>query len=399
MVEGGPAVANANDPAIHAMLMLGKEPSSGLADPSQSSAYAGVQAASSSMQMPATPASTAPAMMESSYMPHATLPPPQQHAPPMYFMPVVFHNVPIGASHVPQLAPPWHMAASHEAHYSVVPPGHWHMHPPGQYVGPHGAPVAAQPQPAHLPHQVHDPCHVSQHQVGSATAAPHEHGPYGLVAAASPAPWPMHAAGSYMAPQSETLAPGPAPPAHPSQQPHPQHLQHAATSNAPAPRDLEATPRRRAAARDCGSKGKHGWTREEDMKIVQYVQLAGQRWAVIAALLPGRTDDAVRNRYLRLLKRKMIEREEEAMHSTVVVTNQDLRECESVKKGDMWTEEEDSIIMDAVMRHGQKWQAISARIPGRSANAIRNRFLRCYSSSSSSKSAPIGSDVNVDPSI
>ena len=31
------------------------------------------------------------------------------------------------------------------------------------------------------------------------------------------------------------------------------------------------------------------------------------------------------------------------------------------------------------MRYGQKWQQISEHVPGRSANAVRNRFLRCCS--------------------
>ena len=108
------------------------------------------------------------------------------------------------------------------------------------------------------------------------------------------------------------------------------------------------------------SKGKQGWTREEDSKIVQYVQLTGQKWAVIAALLPGRTDDAVRNRYLRLQKKKMGDDAGEngagGSSSGIpgIITNDDLVECESVKKGDMWTAEEDAQILEAVMRFGQK---------------------------------------------
>ena len=44
--------------------------------------------------------------------------------------------------------------------------------------------------------------------------------------------------------------------------------------------------------------------------------------------------------------------------------------------GDMWTAEEDEAICDAVERLGQKWAPIAALLPGRSPNAVRNRFLR-----------------------
>ena len=43
----------------------------------------------------------------------------------------------------------------------------------------------------------------------------------------------------------------------------------------------------------------------------------------------------------------------------------------------MWTAEEDAKIMEGVSLHGYKWQQIAAVLPGRSANAVRNRFLRC----------------------
>ena len=122
-----------------------------------------------------------------------------------------------------------------------------------------------------------------------------------------------------------------------------------------------------------GAHGKQGCTREEDQQILQHVQqTTGPKWSSIAEALPGRTDDAVRNRYLRLVKK-----------ATRAGVGQDgltpayLADCASIKNGDMWTAEEDAAIMDGVMRISQKWQQISDMLPGRSANAVRNRYLRC----------------------
>ena len=42
------------------------------------------------------------------------------------------------------------------------------------------------------------------------------------------------------------------------------------------------------------------WQVVEDQKIVEAVRLLGKRWPEIAALLPGRTGDGVRNRWHRL---------------------------------------------------------------------------------------------------
>ena len=110
-----------------------------------------------------------------------------------------------------------------------------------------------------------------------------------------------------------------------------------------------------------GAHGKQGWTREEDQQILHHVQMTGQKWSAIAEALPGRTDDAVRNRYLRLMKkatRKGVGQDG--------LTSAHLADCASVKNGDMWTAEEDATIMDGVMRIGQKWQQISELLPGRS---------------------------------
>ena len=57
-----------------------------------------------------------------------------------------------------------------------------------------------------------------------------------------------------------------------------------------------------ARARTSGC-GKQGWTPEEDEHILAMVGTIGSKWSKVAVALEGRTDDAVRNRYLRL-KRK-----------------------------------------------------------------------------------------------
>jgi hypothetical protein len=48
------------------------------------------------------------------------------------------------------------------------------------------------------------------------------------------------------------------------------------------------------------TNGRKEWSSEEDVIIMAEVARVGQKWRVITAKLPGRTDDAVRNRWQRL---------------------------------------------------------------------------------------------------
>merc|ERR550514_2609136 len=66
---------------------------------------------------------------------------------------------------------------------------------------------------------------------------------------------------------------------------------------------------------------KQGWTGDEDTTIMELVEQIGQKWSTISAALPGRTDDAVRNRYLRLQRKRK--------HTS--------ESGDGDKAGDMWT--------------------------------------------------------------
>ena len=97
------------------------------------------------------------------------------------------------------------------------------------------------------------------------------------------------------------------------------------------------------ARAEAGVAPKQGWTRQEDETILRTVQTTGMKWSAIAAVLPGRTDDAVRNRYLRLQRKKggLAIGAHVDGGMTVQITDQ-------AKRGDMWTAEEDTQIMAAV---------------------------------------------------
>jgi len=149
------------------------------------------------------------------------------------------------------------------------------------------------------------------------------------------------------------------------------------------------------------------WTAAEDDIIRSNVLSLGCKWRKIAAMLPGRSDDAVRNRWNRL--REMSSPSPELAPGQLLPPLKPVAVGEgewlaSDKGGSVslstsggggggasvappreprekperisWTKREDETILASVSEMGHKWNKIAERLPGRTDHAIRNRFHR-----------------------
>jgi hypothetical protein len=199
------------------------------------------------------------------------------------------------------------------------------------------------------------------------------------------------------------------------------HVAAAAAASA-ASRLIHAEAEASGAAR--GSKrassiNRRTWSAEEDDTIRVCVEQMGMRWREIAPLLPGRSDDSVRNRWKRLkeeadaaaqrrrlggsptslpgptsgsssigsvggvrsAKRAASEPPPAASHaskrhaSTRQPSDPELDNDENGHRVS-WSPLEDQVIVQAVQELGPRWCSVAARLPSRTDQAVRNRWNR-----------------------
>ena len=72
------------------------------------------------------------------------------------------------------------------------------------------------------------------------------------------------------------------------------------------PPTKQSTASSSSASAGTGESGRASWSRTEDQVIVRAVQELGPRWSAVAARLPSRTEQAVRNRWNRLQQRARV---------------------------------------------------------------------------------------------
>jgi hypothetical protein len=94
---------------------------------------------------------------------------------------------------------------------------------------------------------------------------------------------------------------------------------------------------------------KSKWTSEEDEQLRQNVELHGLgNWSLIAQGLPGRNGKQCRERWMNQL-------------------------CPALNK-DNWAPQEDAVLVQQQRIYGNVWSRIAQFLPGRSPNAVKNRW-------------------------
>nr|KYP34333.1 Transcription factor RAX3 [Cajanus cajan] len=113
---------------------------------------------------------------------------------------------------------------------------------------------------------------------------------------------------------------------------------------------------------------KHGGFSEEEDNIIcsLYVSI-GSRWSIIAAQLPGRTDNDIKNYWNTRLKKKLLGKQRKEQQAQV-------RRVNNPQKQDVKRENENLIVASEVMNQVPYWSAEYSSVPMPVANASFQHF-------------------------
>jgi hypothetical protein len=100
---------------------------------------------------------------------------------------------------------------------------------------------------------------------------------------------------------------------------------------------------------DIEMKGR--WKPEEDAKLMEAVEKHGKQWVVVAAMVPGRTNQMCNRRWAQTL------------------------DPSNWKIPGKWTSAEVAKLTEAIRIHGKKWVKVAAMVPGRTDKQCRNRWV------------------------
>jgi myb proto-oncogene protein len=101
-----------------------------------------------------------------------------------------------------------------------------------------------------------------------------------------------------------------------------------------------------------GKKKKGKWSPSEDTMLTEAVKKHGNNWVTVAQLVPGRTNEQCYHRWV------------------------DTLNISDGKKKGRWSPSEDTMLTEAVKKHGKDWAAVAKLVPGRTNTLCHHRWER-----------------------